>query len=97
MATQNDKIIGRLYEQQMLEKIYKSSRAEFMALYGRRRVGKTYLIRRFFVNKECIYFQATGIKDCYRLKSLGDASVRVNLSVLANKQIIGSVMKSSIR
>jgi uncharacterized protein len=56
-------IIGRKEEQKTLQKIYASSRAEFLALYGRRRVGKTYLIKQFFSDKACYYFQITGMKD----------------------------------
>jgi len=41
-------IIGRSLELKQLEKIYRSREAEFAVVYGRRRVGKTYLIREFF-------------------------------------------------
>ena len=58
-----DKIIGRKEEQKILQNIFDSNHAEFLALYGRRRVGKTYLIRQFFTNKQCYFFQITGIKD----------------------------------
>ena len=34
-----------------------------MALYGRRRVGKTYLIRQYFKDRETLYFEFTGQKD----------------------------------
>ncbi len=54
-------IVGRQYEQQQLQKIFQSNAAEFVAVYGRRRVGKTYLIREFFNNKKCIFFRTTGI------------------------------------
>ena len=37
-------LIGRKQEQQELKDLYESGRAEFVAVYGRRRVGKTYLI-----------------------------------------------------
>jgi AAA+ ATPase superfamily predicted ATPase len=57
----NTKIIGRDYEKQQLEKFFHSQEAEFLAVYGRRRVGKTFLIRNFFKNKECIFFQVSGI------------------------------------
>lgn len=56
-----EKVIGRKYEQEKLEKAYNSKRAELVAVYGRRRVGKTFLIRYFFTKKECIFFQVTGI------------------------------------
>ena len=38
-------LIGRKNEQQMLLDALKSDESEFIAVYGRRRVGKTYLIR----------------------------------------------------
>ena len=37
-------IIGRKYEIAELKRYYNSGRAEFVAIYGRRRVGKTFLI-----------------------------------------------------
>jgi len=54
-------IIGRSLEKKELEEIFNSNDAEFVAVYGRRRVGKTYLIKNFFQMKKCIYFQTTGI------------------------------------
>ena len=56
-----NKIIGRHYEQQQLQKVFESKEAEFIAIYGRRRVGKTFLIRNFFTNKTCLFFQVSGI------------------------------------
>jgi uncharacterized protein len=51
-------------EQKMLRSFLISDRAEFLALYGRRRVGKTYLIRNFFEKKgNVIFFDVAGIKD----------------------------------
>ena len=37
-------IIGRESEQERLQNLYHSGKAEFIALYGRRRIGKTFLI-----------------------------------------------------
>lgn len=54
-------IIGREHEKKQLEKIYSSNQAEFVAVYGRRRVGKTWLIREFFQQKSCIFFRSSGI------------------------------------
>ena len=34
-----------------------------LALYGRRRVGKTFLIKKFFKTKKCVFLCATGEKD----------------------------------
>ena len=56
-------IIGRHKEQQSLEKIFNSKEAEFVVIYGRRRVGKTYLIREFFRKKKGLFFHATGLQN----------------------------------
>jgi len=56
-------IVGRKKEIKKLEKIFSSKEAEFAAVYGRRRVGKTYLVEQFFKSKPCIFFGVTGLKD----------------------------------
>ncbi len=43
-----ERLIGRENELKELERAVKSERSEFIAIYGRRRVGKTFLIRSFF-------------------------------------------------
>ncbi len=52
-------IIGRNEEKHTLERLYKSKNAEFLAIYGRRRIGKTFLIRNYFKRKG-VYFEITG-------------------------------------
>jgi AAA+ ATPase superfamily predicted ATPase len=47
----NRKIIGRENEQQCLQEAYDSGDPEFVALYGRRRVGKTFLVRQMFEDR----------------------------------------------
>jgi AAA+ ATPase superfamily predicted ATPase len=39
------KIIGRKQEVRQLQELYKSGKPEFIAIFGRRRVGKTFLVR----------------------------------------------------
>jgi AAA+ ATPase superfamily predicted ATPase len=41
-------IIGRKLELEILDTVFKSDKSEFVILYGRRRVGKTFLINRRF-------------------------------------------------
>ena len=53
------KIVGRKSEIERLNRLYNSDRAEFVVVYGRRRVGKTYLIKQLF--KDRITFQHTGV------------------------------------
>jgi len=60
--------IGREQEIKMLKDIKASGKAEFVAVYGRRRVGKTYLIQQFFDNN--FAFSATGIIDGTREEEL---------------------------
>lgn len=52
-------IIGRKTEIEELNRLFHSDRAEFVAVYGRRRVGKTFLIKQAF--KDRITFQHTGV------------------------------------
>ena len=53
-------IIGRENEQRQLLDLYKSDYSEFVAIYGRRRVGKTFLVRETFNYR--FTFQHTGIQ-----------------------------------
>ncbi len=41
-------IIGREREQRLIQEYYDTDKAELVAVYGRRRVGKTFLIKQFF-------------------------------------------------
>lgn len=50
--------VNRKIELKQLEKRFLENKAEMMIIYGRRRVGKTALIRKFTKNKKSIYFLA---------------------------------------
>ncbi|MBQ2070524.1 MAG: ATP-binding protein, partial [Bacilli bacterium] len=52
-------MIGRKREQQKLKSAFQSRRAEFVGVYGRRRVGKTYLISESFARN--FVFQHAGL------------------------------------
>lgn len=54
-------IIGRLKEQQILQDCLESKRSEFIVVYGRRRVGKTFLIKEYFDNRFAFY--ASGVDN----------------------------------
>ena len=67
-------MIGRIVEKERLEKYEKSDESEFVAVYGRRRVGKTYLIRQTFQGRIC--FQHTGVahgSTKEQLRAFGDS------------------------
>lgn len=53
-----DMFIGRQEELSRLEKVWNSDKFEFVVIYGRRRVGKSFLIDAFSDNKKGIYFEA---------------------------------------
>ena len=59
-------IIGRENEQRQLLDLYKSDYSEFVAIYGRRRVGKTFLVRETFNYR--FTFQHTGIQGGHLLE-----------------------------
>ncbi len=54
-------IIGRVEEQKILQLKKTSPKAELIAVLGRRRVGKTYLIRNYFAGD--IVFELTGMHE----------------------------------
>jgi AAA+ ATPase superfamily predicted ATPase len=54
-------VIGRDKEKKYLDKILSSKRPEFLVVYGRRRIGKTFLIREYFA--ENMVFDFTGTFD----------------------------------
>lgn len=54
-------IIGRERERDIISECLNSKKPEFLVVFGRRRVGKTYLIREFF--NERFSFYTTGIPD----------------------------------
>lgn len=66
-------IIGREKEQKQLEKLYASDQSEFVALYGRRRVGKTYLIKEVF--NDHFAFRHTGLQKAPKSKQLKEFAV----------------------
>lgn len=59
-------IIGRKKEISELERLYRSENSEFVAVYGRRRVGKTFLVKGVF--KDRLAFWHTGLSPYDRDK-----------------------------
>lgn len=61
-------IIGRKKEIAELQRYYRSGRAEFVAVYGRRRVGKTFLIDEVFHDN--MTFHHTGLSPYDRRRKV---------------------------
>ena len=55
------RIIGRNREKEVLTNCLSSKRPEFVVIYGRRRVGKTFLVKEYFNGQFSFY--ATGLSD----------------------------------
>lgn len=53
------KLIGRIEEKKIFEHCLNSSESKLIAVYGRRRVGKTFLVRQYFGTK--IKFEVAGL------------------------------------
>jgi len=70
------KIVGRAHEQQILTDSLTSHRSELVAIYGRRRIGKTYLIREFFGNK--ITFSFTGLSTGKKADQIKNFTLKLN-------------------
>lgn len=71
-------LIGRKSEIAALERFLASNHPEFLALYGRRRVGKTFLIKQFFKQKSIIFFNTTGEKKASLAKQIKHFTKRMS-------------------
>ena len=56
-------IIGRLDAINVLDLVNSRDKAQFLAVYGRRRIGKTYLIENYMKPRAAIYFEVTGSRE----------------------------------
>lgn len=56
-----EEIIGRKKEIDLMESLKTSKKSEFLAVYGRRRVGKTFLIRKVY--EQDMTFQLIGLAN----------------------------------
>ena len=65
-------LAGRRNELNRLDSIYSSGKFECVVIHGRRRSGKTALLREFLVNKKGVYFSALETSSNENLKILID-------------------------
>ena len=69
-------IIGREIEKNILQEAFSSDDAELIAIYGRRRVGKTFLVRQFF--EEQMIFEFSGQFDTKTKDQLQNFSAKID-------------------
>ena len=63
-------IVGRDAEKEILRQRIESGNPELIAIYGRRRIGKTFLVRQYF--KDTFSFYLTGIYQGSKKEQLGE-------------------------
>ncbi len=71
-----ENIIGREQEIEKLENYISSRKSEFIAIYGRRRVGKTFLVKELFENR--FAFRVTGKDNVTTKEQLTSFSFALN-------------------
>lgn len=72
--------IGRKSELAALEKEYNRN-GGFVVVYGRRRVGKTTLIKEFLKNKNSFYFLATREIESQSMKRFAGIIARATITI----------------
>ena len=70
-------IAGRTEEKEELLDAFNSGKAEFITIYGRRRIGKTFLVEALFKSKSCHFFHVTGVQDGTLVEQLNEFSKAV--------------------
>jgi uncharacterized protein len=80
------KIIGRREEQEKLARALESQESSFLAIYGRRRIGKTYLIKNYF-NDKGVFFHLTGVQDAILKTQLQNFSIEFSDVFLKGNKI----------
>ena len=65
--------VGREYELNELEKIHQRKGLESIAIYGRRRVGKTFLLTEFCKDKRNIFFTGNEASEKINLQNYSDS------------------------
>ncbi|MBC7523137.1 MAG: AAA family ATPase [Flavobacterium sp.] len=79
------KVICRIKEKELLTQIKEDKKPSFLAVYGPRRVGKTFLIKEYFNNKFTFY--TTGIANSNTKAQLINFSIALNQSLGKEQEV----------
>ncbi|GHV58164.1 hypothetical protein FACS1894182_09220 [Bacteroidia bacterium] len=69
-------LLGRQEEQRIIHQLVESEKSEFLALWGRRRVGKTYLVKEYF--KQDFSFYISGLQSATKKEQLANFNSALN-------------------
>jgi len=90
-------VIGREAELSLLNERYNSDRYEMMPIYGRRRVGKTTLLKEFVRDKNGVYFSATRGNIHDNINRLGSRILGIDSKVeMSLDEVLVEVRKRSM-
>ena len=99
-----EQIIGRKKEIKQLTEYYHSGKAEFVAVYGRRRIGKTYLVHNLF--RDGFAFEMSGSIDApaetqlanfgYALREYGDSCQAIPANWTEAFEALKQLLKSKL-
>lgn len=64
--------VSRSYELKILNKFYNKKGLDIVAIYGRRRVGKTAILKEFMKDKKAIFFSAEEATESVNLKKVSE-------------------------
>src|SRR5437879_4272481 len=87
-STPRGKIIGRWREQELLKELFSSKKAEFIAIYGRRRIGKTYLIKNLIDSLSGVFFHVTGIQKGTLKEQLAEFAKQIGTTFYQGPSLI---------
>lgn len=76
--------IGRDCELSALNRLYHSDKFEFVVIYGRRRVGKTELIKQLIGSKKAIYFMGIESNAKQNLENFSKSILEFNTGICAD-------------
>ena len=65
------KFVNRVRELTFLNTLYKTKSFQFVPIYGRRRIGKTELVKQFIKDKKGVYYLADAMDEKNQLRILG--------------------------
>ena len=85
-------MIGRKKEIEILNNLYESNKSQFVAIYGRRRIGKTYLINEVFNDR--ITFKHAGLSPIEPSTSKTTSPLKKQLKHFYNSLLLAGMEKS---
>jgi AAA+ ATPase superfamily predicted ATPase len=82
--------VNRIDELNNLEKLHKEQDARFVIMYGRRRIGKTELLRQFSKNKKHLFFSSDLSSEQEQLKQFSEKIFQLTRESFLQNQPFGS-------